>query len=133
MGSTAFSILASSAQTATAQGGTIAVAGITEMIVTLDISAVSGTTPQLTFYLQTSPDTPCGSRWFDLPHEGAVILSSGAGGDTTPTGYRNIVTQVSGTLKAVARYRIFGQCIRPAWVISGTTPSFTFQVDAVGK
>lgn len=127
-----FSVAASAAQTATGQGGGVAVAGITEMIITLDVTAVSGTTPTLTFYMQASRDG--GSTWFDLPHQGALVLiSADQQGSSSPAGNRNVVSLATTTFKALARYQVFGDYVRPAWVIGGTTPSFTFQVDAVGK
>lgn len=132
-GATRFSLIASAAQTTTAQGGAIYVGGIREMVVLVDVTAVSGTTPQLTLYLQTSRDG--GSTWFDLIHDGAVVLSAGAvEGQGSPRGTRNIVGTATATLKASAQYEgAIGDYVRVAWVISGTTPSFTFQVDAVGK
>lgn len=128
-----FSIISSTAQTSTAQGGAVAVGGITEMVVLIDCTAVSGTTPQITVYLQSSRDG--GQTWFDLTHEGAVVLSSGASaGAQEATGSRNIVSGLGATFKALARYRVFGDFVRVAWVISGTSsPTFTFQADAVGK
>lgn len=128
-----FNILASAAQTATAQSGGVSVAGVTEMVVAVQCTVVSGTNPQLTVYLQTSRDG--GSTWFDALHEGAVILTSGAGTVTTePNQTRNIVQGVGATFSATARYRVFGDYVRLAWVISGSaTPTFTFQADAVAK
>lgn len=129
---TRFNMLASAAQTATAQGGVVAVGGISEMVVTIQCTAVSGTSPQITIYLQTSRDG--GSTWFDLPHQGSHVLAATASPLTEePPWQRNIVNGLSSTFSAVARYNVFGDYVRVAWVVSGTSPSFTFQVDAVGK
>lgn len=133
MSATRFELQASGAKTATGQGGGVAAAGIKEMLVFIDITAVSGTNPRLTLYLQASSDG--GTTWYDLPHDGSVVHASGAiqGNAQTP-GSRNILADESTTLKATARYRgAFGDHVRPAWVISGTTPSFTFSVKAIGK
>lgn len=128
-----FSILALAAQTATAQGGGIAVAGITELTVMVQCTAVAGTNPQITVYLQTSRDG--GTTWFDALHEGSETLTAGAGTITTePPFTRNIINGLGATFSATARYRVFGTYVRLAWVISGTgSPSFTIQADAVGK
>lgn len=127
-----FQLIAPAAQTATGQGGGVAVAGITEMLVVVNVTAVSGTTPTLSVYLQSSSDG--GTTWYDLPHGGSLILSSVAQqGAVEPSGNRNIISGATGTLKAAARYVVFGQYVRAAWAIGGTTPSFTFEVDAIGK
>ncbi len=132
--STPLALLASAAQTATGQGGAIPAAGIRELVVMVDLTAVSGTNPRLSLYLQSTRDG--GTTWFDLPHDGAIVLSSGATeGISEPRGKRNILSDASATLKATAQYEgAFGNSIRVAWVISGTgSPTFTFQVDGIGK
>lgn len=132
MAATRFNLQASGAQTATGQGGGKAVAGIKEMEVTLEVTAVSGTSPVLTVYLQSSRDG--GLTFFDLLHVGSVTLAAGSTeGNVEAEGSRNIVSTISVTLKALAKYVNFGDLVRLAWVIGGTTPSFTFQADATGK
>lgn len=132
MGATRFNLQASGAQATTGQGGAKAVAGVKEIEVSLDVTVVSGGTPVLTVYLQSSRDG--GLTFFDILHEGAIILSAvSAAGVKIAAGERNIITDGAVVLKASARYNNFGDIIRLAWVIGGTTPSFTFQADAIGK
>lgn len=131
-GSTRFEILASATQTATAQGGAISVAGLREL--TIYATCTASTTPtRLDVYLQSSSDA--GVTWYDLPNE-AAMTTAAAGTDITAstTMKRNIldnVTSCASTVKAIAKYTVFGDQIRAAWVISGT--NFTFSVKAVGK
>lgn len=140
MGKTRFDILASGAQTATAQGGAIPVAGIKAMAVSVDVTSASGT---LTVYLQTSNDG--GTTWFDLPYETCAVLAATAaegthsspaiatGSGVNQPGARNIINVMTATAKALAKYSAFGDLIRPAWVISGGSATFTFSVKAIGE
>lgn len=131
-GSTRFEVLASATQTATAQGGAISVAGLREL--TIYATCTASTTPtRLDVYLQSSSDG--GVTWYDLPNEAAMTTAS-AGTDITAsvTMKRNVldnVTSCASAVKAIAKYTVFGDQIRAAWVISGT--NFTFSVKAVGK
>lgn len=131
-GATRFELLASGAQTATAQGSAISTSGIREMLVFATCTA-SNTPTRLDVYLQSSSDG--GTTWYDLPAE-AQMLTGTAGTDITSTNVvrRNIldnVTTCASTQKAAAKYTVFGDLVRAAWVISGT--SFTISVKAVGK
>jgi hypothetical protein len=130
-GATRFEILASAAQTATAQGGAISVSGIKELIVYATCTASSAPT-RLDVYLQSSSDG--GTTWYDLPHESEMATASAGTDVTANTNKRNVldnVTTCASAVKAVARYTNFGDQVRAAWVISGT--SFTISVKAVGK
>jgi hypothetical protein len=131
-GSTRFEILASAAQVATANGSAISTSGIKEMVVYATCTASSAPT-RLDVYLQSSSDG--GTTWYDIPAE-FVLLTTATGTDVTSTSTmkRNIldnVTTCASAVKAVAVYRVFGDQVRAAWVISGT--SFTISVKAVGK
>ena len=130
-GSTRFELLASGAQTATAQGSAISTSGIREMIVYVSCTTSSAPT-RLDVYLQSSSDG--GTTWYDLPAE-AQMLTAAAGTDITSTNVvrRNILDNqtCASAVKAVAKYTVFGDYVRAAWVISGT--SFTFGVKAIGK
>lgn len=99
-------LAASAARTATGTGSSYEAGGrgLARCIVT--VSAASGTTPTLIVKLQGSTD---GSTWFDI--DGAST------GELTTTGTAKFAT-------ATWRY------VRPAWTIGGTTPSFTFTVEA---
>jgi hypothetical protein len=131
-GATRFELLASGAQTATAQGSAISVSGIREMIVYATCTASSVPT-RLDVYLQSSSDG--GTTWYDLYNDMAMTTAA-AGNDITSTSTmkRNVldnVTTCASAVKAVGRYTVFGDLVRAAWVISGT--SFTISVKAVGK
>lgn len=70
----------------------------------LDVTAASGTTPQLTVTVQDSPD---GTTWTTRDTFG---VKTGVSNETRPLPAGMDVFQ------------------RVAWVITGTTPSFTFSV-----
>ncbi len=141
-----FEMQASGPQTATGQGGPQAVRDLRDLAVYVDVTGQSGTTPVLTVYMQSSSDG--GLTWYDLPFDDELeTAASAAEGDhrspaiatdagTNKGGARNIINSLAGASvprRAVARYTKFGTVVRPAWVISGTTPSFTFSVRAIGK
>jgi hypothetical protein len=75
----------------------------------VNVTAASGTTPTLVVKLQDSPD---GTNWYDIT--GATTAS------LTTTGAVAVRTTVA-----------CGHSIRAVWTIGGTTPSFTFSVNAV--
>lgn len=81
---------------------------VDELILFLDVTAVSGTTPNLTVTYEYSPD---GTRWFT---HSALPAKTASGRDSLR------LTQV-------------GSYGRLSYAITGTTPSFTFQVDVEGK
>jgi hypothetical protein len=76
---------------------------------TLHVSAVSGTTPSLTVKLQHSDDDGVGDPWADVTG-GAFAAKTEVGGE---------FIEFSGTLK---RY------VRVVTTVSGTSPSFTYNV-----
>lgn len=129
MSSTRIELLASAAQTATAQGSGIAVGNLKELAITVDVTVASGT---LTPYLQSSNDG--GTTWFDLMAESVCVVTSGVGPGTTGTNVRNIFAGSATTvMKGYAKYSTFGDYVRAAWIISGAGATFTFGVKAVGK
>jgi hypothetical protein len=134
---TRFDIRTSAAQTATGNGGAIPVAGITEMAVLIDCTTSSGTTPVLDLYLQSSSDG--GTTWYDLPFELSIATTNpaSAAAGVVQTDNRDILNGTTdcatNDVRAIAKYSVFGDQVRAAWVISGTTPSFTFSVKAIGK
>lgn len=100
----------STTQTANGNGTALTSAGpYNSAFVTLNCTAASGTTPTLNVKIQASDDG--GTTWFDVPNGSFTQL--------TTTGSQAI--QISN----------FGDTIRAAWTISGTTPSFTFAVKTV--
>jgi len=150
MGSTSLAIQDSAAQTATANGNSVAVPNITQMTVIVDVTAASGTSPTLEVFLQASCDG--GVTWADLPYlmrmtDNNTSATEGKGGfqpdastaaaspvENAKAG-RNIngQTTISAVARFLATYREFPDYVRARWVIGGTTPSFTFSVKAVGK
>lgn len=103
-------LLASAARTATASSeGTAAVENFDEIIVYLDVTAVSGTSPTLDLVYETSPDD--GTTWF------------------THTTF----TQVTATGKAIKLITTPGSFARVTGTVGGTTPSFTYSVHMEGK
>lgn len=105
---------ASGAQTASGQGAAVEVGEYNQTLVTLNVTAASGTTPTLNAKLQASDDG--GTTWYDLPSAAFTQL----------TGVGTAVLQLTET-------NAFGDYIRVAYTIAGTSPSFTFAVKAVAK
>lgn len=131
MSSTRFELLASAAQTATGQGGGIAVGNLREMALCVDVTAVSGSLSAI--YLQSSSDG--GTTWFDLLAQTMSNLTSGAASGTTGSAVRNLVSSLTtgAVIKAFGTYEKFGDLVRAAWVIAGSGPSCTFSVKGIGK
>lgn len=102
-------LAASAARTTTGQGSGVYVPQYDMAVLTLVITAVSGTTPSLTVSIDTSPDN---STW--------TAIAAYAAQTTTTAGVRKLFTGVD-------------QYIRASWTISGTTPSFTFAVTGIAK
>jgi hypothetical protein len=130
MSKTRFEILASAAQTATAQGGGVSVSGIKSMALCVDVTSVSGSLSSI--YLQGSSDG--GTTWFDLLCETYVYTTSGTV-VTSGTFRRDVVTAITTgvIVKAAATYRIFPDLVRAAFVIAGSGPTSTFSVKAIGE
>jgi len=128
---TRFEILASATQTATAQGGAISVAGIKEL--TVYATCTASTTPtQLDVYLQSSSDG--GVTWYDLTADVTQTTNTAAAETAAVANQRDVlqaVTTCATAVKAIAKYTVFGDQVRAAWVLSGT--NFTFSVKAIGK
>lgn len=94
----------SSVRTATGNSGVISDALGGAVSGTLNITAVSGTTPTLDLALQESPDN--GTTWVDVYHFERVTAVS-------------VIPMPSIPINGRRRW---------AWTIAGTTPSFTFSV-----
>jgi hypothetical protein len=130
MSKTRFELLASAAQTATAQGGGVSVSGIKSMALCVDVTNVSGSLSSI--YLQGSSDG--GTTWFDLLCETYVYTTSGTV-VTSGTFRRDVVTAITTgvVVKAAATYRIFPDYVRVAFVIAGSGPTSTFSVKGIGE
>lgn len=75
----------------------------------LEVTAASGTTPNLTAFVETTVD---GTNWDVV---GTFAAKTAAG--------REVITITN----------LVGNNLRVRWVITGTTPSFTFSVKIVGE
>jgi hypothetical protein len=102
--------LASAARTTTGQSvGSAMPNEYEELNVYLNVTAVSGTTPSMTVTYQCSPD---GTNWYDHTSGSAITAAANQ------------------LIKVNANIGKFG---RLSYVISGTTPSFTFSAILEGK
>ena len=127
-------ILADSvARTASGTGEAVSIKTLSMLDVAVDITAASGTTPALTVWVEFSPDGK--TNWF------AKLLDHVAVSDTTATDRtgtntfaRNICSAAAAAGDYVGTFKhVAASYVRARWVISGTTPSFTFSVKAGGK
>ncbi|HET6373017.1 MAG TPA: hypothetical protein VFG76_06905 [Candidatus Polarisedimenticolia bacterium] len=102
-------------------------------VVSIDITAVSGTTPVFSPYLQGTNDD--GTTWFDIPYDSQLTTVAPATADQTAAkDKRNIANAVTAVGKHIAIYKHLPyKKVRLAWAISGTTPSFTFSAVLSGK
>jgi len=113
---------ASGPQTLSGNGVALSVAQFRSLKWYLGVTAMSGTgNPSLQCTLQSSPDG--GTTWYDdLPFPGPQLAAAAATKGSTTLSIGN-ATSVGD----------FGVLVRVAWVITGTTPSFTFSISYVGK
>ena len=131
MSSTRLELAASAAQTATGQGGAIAVGNLRELALCVEVTVVSASLTCV--YLQSSGDG--GTTWYDLLAEAYSNLTSSGTAGTSGTWTRNVVANLStgAIMKAYGIYKAFGDYVRAAWVIAGSGPSCTFSVKGIGK
>lgn len=120
-GNTAVSAEASSAKTTTGQGAALVNQNARGVQLVVNVSASSGTTPTLVVRAQVQD--PVSSNWVDIP--GAATASITGNGQTLLTVYPG----ANPVANAVVSQPL-GRNWRLAWVIGGTTPSFTFSVGA---
>lgn len=99
---------ASAAMTATGSGTGVELGDSGTLILTLDVTAASGTTPSMTVSVETSEDN---STWRTL---GSFTAKTAAGAERK-------------SFPGVDQYA------RATWTITGTTPSFTFTVTGDAK
>ena len=102
-------LLASGARTASGEGASTDLSNTKELIVTLDVTAASGTTPTLDVKIQHSPD---GVKWSDL---GTAFA------------------QKTGVAREVKVFTQYHRYVKAVYTIAGTSPSFTFSVEATAK
>lgn len=104
-------LVPSSTVTVSGNGAGEDVSQYTEGLVTLDVTAASGTSPTLAVKIQTSDDG--GTTWYDIPNAS--------------------FTQATAVTKQAIQINTYGNLIRAAYTVGGTTPSFTFTVNAILK
>lgn len=120
-GNTAVTVETSTARTATGTGTTQTNFNSSGVILFINVSTVSGTTPTLAVRVQVQD--PVGAGWVDVP--GAVTASITGGGLFMLAVYPG-ATVAANAAVSYPLPRIW----RVAWTIGGTTPSFTFSVGA---
>ena len=128
--STNLTLLASTTSTASATAtGTIPIPVFAQAILQLHVTAVAGTTETLDVYVQTL--LPDGATYTDLAHFTQVTTSTGDWWISMATGSTgaSVVQDAALAAGSVALLN-FGSTWRLKWVISGTSPSYTFTVFA---
>jgi hypothetical protein len=112
----------SAARTTTGNGATFLALNYKGGIFSIDISAATGTTPTLVVRLQGNVD---GTNWFDIDATNAITVSTGVTGTARFVVYPGITAAANASANTVLPMNL-----RFAWVIGGTTPSFTFGTHA---
>lgn len=106
---------ASAAATTSGNSGDLAVDSFSELAVDINITAISGTTPTIQFFV----DRKGNDGIYYVIYTGSSI---------------NTVQAVSVSLGAGMGQSVsFGTTARLRWTIGGTTPSFTFSASIIGK
>lgn len=128
-------LVASAARTATGNSGALSLALEPDAaMIVVDVTAASAA-DTLDVYLQTSHDG--GATWTDFMHftQLIAVIKKMMAWSSKPDGNQNRadVTTNAAVLAAatVVNGPIVPTQVRVAWVIAGTTPSFTFSVYAI--
>jgi hypothetical protein len=127
-------ILASGTFTASGNSAPFQVPTASQLVVGVTITAVSGTSPLLDAWIQVSTDK--GTTWYDMPAD-LVLLTDTTTASSTPVARRDIVDASDGTSTKRIYLGVYKDLaadrFRLKWIISGTTPSFTFSASVVAK
>ena len=107
--SAATNAVASAARTTTGNSTALYLGQANTLSLLLDVTAASGTTPNLVLSVEWS-------------HDGSTFFS----GDPV-----DVFTAVTAAAKKVKSFTAKAPYFRVVWTITGTTPSFTFAVHAV--
>ena len=102
-------VLASAARTSTHQSGAFETGALDSIILMIDVTAVSGTSPSMTVNVEWSHD---GSTWFVA--------------DTADT-----FTAFTAAAKRAKRFDVKGTRFRLNSAVTGTSPSFTYSATVV--
>ena len=113
-----FLALEPTAYTASGSSGSISLGPVPRAIqalaVDVNVSAASGTSPSLTLILER---LAADGNWYQIWSPTAITAAGTASTSVGP---------------GCATAQVFTQTIRLRWVISGTSPSFTFSASIVG-
>lgn len=123
MGFRTLPVVASAARTATGNSDPFYLSDVggEYLRVALVVSAASGTSPTLDVVVQ---DTLDGTNWFTV---GTFTQATAATSQAI-----NIVATDNGS-PTVSNNAVVGRQLRIKWTVGGTSPSFTFRVDAVER
>ncbi|MCX8159190.1 MAG: hypothetical protein N3D20_02790 [Candidatus Pacearchaeota archaeon] len=127
-------LVPSSARTANGDSGVIVLddVDIENLLIRLNVTAASGTSPTLDVYIQQSLDG--GTNFVDVARFSQITgtttnphyISLAAGAANSVNGAVGDATISAGTVGT----SLVSNVLRVKWVIGGTSPSFTFTVDA---
>ena len=104
-----YTLHASAAEIVTGNSASIYAGDYREGLLTINITAVTGTTPSCQFALQAFD----GIAWYNVPN--VTIAAQTAAG------------------KVIVPVTNFGDQLQLTWTITGTTPSFTFSSNFLAK
>lgn len=124
----------SAARTVSGTGDAQTRGGLGRFLIQLDCTAASGTTPTLNVYIQTTVD---GTNWQDVGSFTQVTVAARrfmriVAGGLIPGVVEEPQKDASLAAGSVESGPL-GKQIRAKYVIAGTTPSFTFAVDAFAE
>lgn len=101
--------------TANGNSGDLAVAGLKYAVLTVDATAVSGTTPTLDVYLdRKGPD----GNYLAIAHLTQIT---------------SVEDEEASVGPGLTNTEMLGETVRIRWVVGGTTPSFTASISLVGE
>jgi hypothetical protein len=108
MSSSSLSLAASAARTTSGNGAAVVgIADANNAALQLNVTAASGTTPTLDVVVEATVD---GTNWYTVG---------------------TFTQKVATGLQVITVTNLIGNQLRARWTIGGTTPSFTFTVDAL--
>lgn len=110
---------ASAAETASANHKSVVSRAGGSIVLDVNVTAASGTSPTLVVVVEGSLD---GSTWFEIGRIGSGSYRAGSSG-TAPTNF----TAAARTIAALVGPAL----IRTRSIVGGTTPSFTYSVTAL--
>jgi hypothetical protein len=126
-------LLAGAARTTSGNSGALPNYGnYRSAIIEVNVTAVSGTTPTLDVYIDTSVD---GTNWINIAHFTQITgisrryIQISEYGSQATSDFDSTADLPAGSVRSGP----WGSTLRVRWVIGGTTPSFTFSVIGMFK